>query len=60
MRVIKKMDRAEIIKFLIRNNKLLSHTDFSENTTEELAIEKLKIQMREEKSRRGRPRKEKE
>jgi hypothetical protein len=60
MRVIKKMDREELIKFLINNSKLLSQTDFCEHTTEELAIEKLKIQMKEEKTRRGRPRKEKE
>jgi|GEM_PF-4759382 len=57
MRIIKKMDRDELIKFIQGTNETYAKTDFSDTSTESLIIEKLKIQMREERDNRGRPRK---
>ena len=53
MRIIKKMDREELLKYI----KEFSSSDFSGHTTEQLVIEKFKIQMRDAKVKRGRPRK---
>jgi len=55
VRVLKKLDRKELIKFITTSNKSISESSLSDHTYDQLLIEKLRIDMRDEKIKRGRP-----
>lgn len=55
VKVIKKLNRKELIQFITTSNKSISEESLSNHTHDQLLLEKLRIDMREEKIRRGRP-----
>ena len=55
VRVLKKLDRKELIKFISTSNKSMTEAHLSDLTYDQLLIEKLRVDMRDEKIKRGRP-----
>ena len=56
MKVLKKLSREELIDYITDCDTTIKEANLTDHTFDQLLLEKLRIDMREEKVKRGRPR----
>ena len=56
MKILKKLSRKELIDYITECDSRIKEVELTNHTFDQLLLEKLRIDMREEKVKRGRPR----